>query len=200
MVWRPVLVPSGCSLRELHGVFQVAMGWEGIHLYQFRLRTARFGSSELAAGSPGVTLAVLRFRTRARFLYDYDLNIPWCHEVRVEDRMAAAIGKELPTCTGGSGACSPEDCGGPAGFMAARDDLLSLEAMDDLETMAEILGEVARERRADLLEDDETRWCPERAAGRSKARERAQWRPFSRQEVNARLRKGEHQELMYQQW
>ena len=27
MVWRRVLVPSGCTLRELHGVFQVEMGW-----------------------------------------------------------------------------------------------------------------------------------------------------------------------------
>jgi hypothetical protein len=27
-------------LRELHGVFQIAMGWEGIHLYQFSLRVA----------------------------------------------------------------------------------------------------------------------------------------------------------------
>jgi hypothetical protein len=27
MVWRRVLVPSGCTLGELHGVFQVAMGW-----------------------------------------------------------------------------------------------------------------------------------------------------------------------------
>jgi len=38
--------------------------------------------------------------------------------------------------------------------------------------MAEILGEVARERRVDLLDDDETRWRLERAAERSKARER----------------------------
>jgi len=44
MVWRRVLVPADCTLRELHGVFQVAMGWEGIHLYQFRLRAARYGS------------------------------------------------------------------------------------------------------------------------------------------------------------
>ena len=29
MVWRRVLVPADCTLRELHGVFQVAMGWEG---------------------------------------------------------------------------------------------------------------------------------------------------------------------------
>ena len=35
MIWRRVLVPASISLRELHGVFQVAMGWEGIHLYAF---------------------------------------------------------------------------------------------------------------------------------------------------------------------
>ena len=35
MVWRRVLVPASFTLRELHGVIQVAMGWEGIHLYDF---------------------------------------------------------------------------------------------------------------------------------------------------------------------
>ena len=44
MAWRRVLVLSTCTLRELHGVIQVAMGWEGIHLYQFCLRAARYGS------------------------------------------------------------------------------------------------------------------------------------------------------------
>ena len=34
MVWRRLLVPDTCTLRELHGVIQVAMGWEGIHIYQ----------------------------------------------------------------------------------------------------------------------------------------------------------------------
>ena len=29
MVWRRLLVPSSYTLRELHGVIQVAMGWEG---------------------------------------------------------------------------------------------------------------------------------------------------------------------------
>jgi hypothetical protein len=44
MVWRRVLVPAAYTVRQLHGVTQVAMGWEGIHLYQFRLRAARYGS------------------------------------------------------------------------------------------------------------------------------------------------------------
>ncbi len=70
MVWRRVLVPSGCSPRELHGVFQVAMGWEGIHLYQFCLRAARYGSPELVTISPDVTLAALRFRRGAQLHYE----------------------------------------------------------------------------------------------------------------------------------
>ena len=48
-VWRRVLVPSTCTLRELHGGIQVAMGWESIHLYQFCLRAACYGSWELSA-------------------------------------------------------------------------------------------------------------------------------------------------------
>jgi hypothetical protein len=88
MVWRRVLVPTTFTLRELHGVIQVAMGWEGgIHLYVFQLRAARYGSWELSASSPDVTLAALRFRKGARFIYEYDLNIPWRHEVRIEDRL-----------------------------------------------------------------------------------------------------------------
>ncbi len=62
MVWRRLLVPSTCTLRGLHGVIQVAMGWEGIHLHQFCLRAARYGSGELSASSPEVTLAALRLR------------------------------------------------------------------------------------------------------------------------------------------
>jgi hypothetical protein len=199
MVWRRVLVPASFTLRELHGVFQVAMGWEGIHLYQFCRRAARHGSWELSASSPDVTLAEQQFRKGARFVYEYDLNIPWCHEVRIEDRQQPGVGKAYPACVGGSGACPPEDSGGPAAFMAGRDGLLSLDALEDLETMAEIIGQVALERRAEVLDDDTTRWRLESAVERSQARERARGRPFSRRAVNTRLRGGEHRDLMHQQ-
>ena len=126
MVWRRLLVPGTCTLRELHGVIQVAMGWEGIHLYQFGLRSRRYGSWEVSASSPDVTLAALKLRRGARFTYEYDLNIPWRHEVRIEEnRLEAAPGKAYPTCVAGDGACPPEDCGGPWGFAEF------LEAMAD---------------------------------------------------------------------
>ncbi|WP_352884702.1 hypothetical protein [Mesorhizobium sp. M0910] len=40
MVWRRFQVPSTMTPREFHGVLQVAMGWEGIHLYQFVIHGA----------------------------------------------------------------------------------------------------------------------------------------------------------------
>ena len=154
MVWRRVLVPAAFTLRELHGVIQVAMGWEGFHLFQFCLRAIRYGSSELSASSPDVTLAALRLRNGARFFYEYDLNIPWRHEVRLEGRLAPEAGKTYPICAAGDGACPPEDCGGPDAFVAHRDDILSLDSRDDLATVAEIIGDITRDRR---LESSTTR-------------------------------------------
>ena len=104
MVWRRLLVPDTCTLRELYGVIQVAMGWEGIHLYQFCLRSRRYGSWEVSASSPDVTLAALKLRKGARFMYEYDLNIPWRHELRIEEsRLDGAAGKAYPTCVAGDG-------------------------------------------------------------------------------------------------
>jgi len=201
MVWRRVLVPASFTLRELHGVIQVTMGWEGIHLYDFQLRAARYGSWEVAAASPDVTLAALRFRKGARFIYEYDLNIPWRHEVRIEDRLPPEVRKTYPVCTGGGGACPPEDCGGPESFMARRDDRHSFDALEDLDTMVEVLQQVAlKDGSEPLALDQETRWQLESALERAKAREEAQGRPFARREVNASLRDGEHRTLMHQQW
>jgi hypothetical protein len=116
MVWRRVLVPSSCTLRELHGIIQAAMGWEGLHLYQFHLRAVRYGSCELSASSPEVTLAALHLRKGARLTYEYDLNIPWRHEIRVEDYIAAEPDKPYPRCTGAAPAAE-----GPAHLRTAAD-------------------------------------------------------------------------------
>jgi Plasmid pRiA4b ORF-3-like protein len=62
-VWRHLLVPSACTLRELHGVLQVAMGRHP--LYEFCLPATCYGSEELWASSPEVTLAALRLRKGA---------------------------------------------------------------------------------------------------------------------------------------
>jgi hypothetical protein len=195
------LLPATFTLRELHGVIQVATGWEGIHHYDFHLRAERYGSWEMAASSPDVTLAALRLRKGARLIYEYDLNIPWRHEVRIEDRLEPDARKTYPVCTAGDGACPPEDCGGPESFMDHRDDWFSFDALEDLDAMVEVFRQVALKDGSEMLAlDQETRWRLEDALERAKAREQAQGRPFSRRTVNAGLRDGERRNLMHQQW
>jgi hypothetical protein len=83
MIWRRILVPSSTTLRELHGIFQVAMGWEGIHLFLFDVYAVRYGSFALHAANPDVSLQQLGLCKNERFSYIYDMGDHWEHEVRV---------------------------------------------------------------------------------------------------------------------
>jgi hypothetical protein len=198
MVWRRLLVPSSYTLRELHGVIQVAMGWEATHLYRFFIRAVHYGSIELGVEIPDVTLGSFQFRKNAKFTYDYDMGDLWRHEIRVEGEGEAESGKRYPLCIGGKRACPPEDSGGPDGYaeqtLAAR-----LSAYEDLATMAEIVQRIALDREVGVLDDPETRNDLEQAVDRYADRERYLWQRFSRRAINANLRQDAHHEFKWQQ-
>jgi Plasmid pRiA4b ORF-3-like protein len=199
MVWRRLLVPGAASLRELHGILQIAMGWKSIHLFQFHLRAIRYGSTELSVASPEVTLESFELRAGSRFICAYDLNAPWRHQVRVERRLEPGIQQSCPLCLDGRGDCPAEDCGGSAGYLARQHDAVGFEAMSDLDTMLEVLEKVMQTRTTAALDDPDT--CSEFEAALERMQERESFLPvpFSRREVNARLRRGEHRVLMHQQ-
>jgi hypothetical protein len=50
-IWRRLLVPSSYSLKDLHNVLQVAMGWKGLHLHQFAARGMFYGEPDAEFGS-----------------------------------------------------------------------------------------------------------------------------------------------------
>jgi hypothetical protein len=178
-------------------VIQVTMGWEGLHLYRFLLRAGQYGSSELGASSPEVSLAALRMRQGARFVYEYDLNLPWRHGVRIEELRIPEAGVSYPVCIGGHGPCPPEDCDNPAAFMSGEVPGFSWEMMDDLQTFQEILDPIVREGRFAVLDDEDTRWRLEQALERTRARERAQGKPFSRHLPIAPGPPRRHREIRY---
>lgn len=198
MVWRRLLVPSSYTLRELHGVIQVAVGWEATHLYRFFIRAVHYGSAELGFETPDVRLATFQFRKNAKFTYDYDMGDLWRHEIRVEDGDQAEAGKCYPLCIGGKGACPPEDCGGPDGY-AEQTLAATVSAYEDLATMAEIVQRIALDREAGVLDDPVTRSDLELAVDRQADRERFLWRRFSRREINIQLRQDAHHEFKWQQ-
>jgi hypothetical protein len=139
MVWRRLLVPASYTLEELHGVIQVAMGWESIHLYRFWIRAVHYGSFDLCVSSPRVPLDAFRFRKRTKFFYDYDMIAFWRHEVRVEDWLEPEPGRSYPVCIAGDHACPPEECGGPEGY-ADRREAVGFDAMNDVATLADLIG------------------------------------------------------------
>ena len=65
----------------------------------------------------------------------------WEHEIRIE-AVNPPPKKSYPTCIGGSGACPPEDCGGPHGYLERRDETESYDAWRDLNIMIGFFEEV----------------------------------------------------------
>jgi len=199
MIWRRVGISSAITLRELHGILQVAMGWDGIHLFQFDIRAVFYGSWELHSSNPDVPLSDFGLRRNDRFLYLYDMGSFWQHEVRVEALLNENPKRTYPICTGGSGACPPEDCGGVEGFLARRDEAEGYDAWCDTDILFGFGKELLElhDTGRDLAELDleDVRL----ALDRMKAREPYVSDRFSRKQVNDRFRANKHRELMHQQ-
>ncbi|WP_287995837.1 plasmid pRiA4b ORF-3 family protein [Acidiphilium sp.] len=200
MIWRRVMVPTTMTLHELHGVLQVAMGWESIHLYAFDIYAVQYGSFELMMGSPRVPLAQFSFRKNDKFSYTYDMGDGWVHEIRIESVCAADPKKSYPLCTGGSGACPPEECGGPRGYLERRDEAEGYGAWQDFGVMAEWLDDLTKRDTTDLTVRDVLTDEVEAAMQRVVAREPYQAGKFSRKLVNQAFRDGRHRDLMHQQF
>ena len=120
MIWRRVLTPESVTLRELHDILQVGMGWDGIHLYYFDSHAVRYVSLELHGEGPDISFSRFRIRAKDRFSYLCDMGDCWEHEVRIEQFLEWKSRRTHAVCTGGSSACPPEDWGLPA--MARRGD------------------------------------------------------------------------------
>jgi hypothetical protein len=175
------------------------MGWEGYHLFLFDIRAVKYGSFDLHVQSPDVSLQQFGFRKNDKFSYIYDMGDHWEHEIRIEAFNAPTPKKTYPVCTGGSGVCPPEDCGGPHGFLERRVEAKSYEAWMDMGVMEDFLKEM-------LTTDDSTRPVSdfmsddiEVAMERMVARKPFLDGSFKRGPVNKRLRAGEHLEMMHQQ-
>ncbi len=143
-VWRQVVIPAGYTLDRVHGVIQAAMGWQNYHLHMFRIAGRDYGPAH-----PEIELEMLdekQFRigdlmkTGDLAGYEYDFGDGWEHELAVEASAAADAVTVYPACTGGEGACPPEDCGGPGGFADLK-ELLAGQPSPERDEMRAWAGE-----------------------------------------------------------
>ena len=199
MVWRRVLVSEDASLRELHGVLQTVMGWDGIHLFEFNIGGVRYTSPDLFGEPPTSPLLAFQLRKGAKFRYIYDMGNWWDHEVRVEDRGPPVAGKRYPQCTGGAEPCPPEDCGGVEGYLARREEAVGYDAMNDMSALADFIDQTVLQGDTSMLDDEDERWRLEMVLERTGSRLRFLEQKFSRGAVNKGFRVDEHRRLMHQQ-
>lgn len=146
-VWRVVEVAASVRLPQLHDVIQRAMGWEDCHLWQFKIdgveyeveEQGGFGFVQRRTVSPArVTLEQATGGRRITFGYWYDFGDDWIHKVKVEKVFSPEPGIAYPRCIDGSGACPPEDCGGPWGYRNMLETLAGPES-EEREEMLEWL-------------------------------------------------------------
>ena len=175
------------------------MGWEGIHLYHFDIHAAHYGSLELSTESPDIALSRFRLRSRSRFAYLYDMGDYWEHKVRVEKFLDRNPKKTYPVCTGGSGACPPEDCGGTAGYLEWREEATGYEAWSDRDLVVGFIVDVLEGRSAGRLTDDDRETIQD-ALERMAARQPFLQTTFYRRTVNEAFRAVRHLQMMHQQF
>lgn len=175
LVWHRLLVRSDTTIAQLHAVLQIAMGWEDVHLQQFRIHGKAYGvyredGMTFADNSHTVRLAHFRLRRGERFVYEYDMGDFWQHDIRLEQVLPLDARTRYPVCTAGSGDCPPEGCGGPSGYAAFLLERGSRSAIAEVYEALAVVAERVRE------------WLDDRPTA------------FSRHQVNTALR-GKLEEL-----
>ncbi|NMP25187.1 plasmid pRiA4b ORF-3 family protein, partial [Sulfobacillus harzensis] len=129
LIARRVLVPSSLTFLGLHDVIQAAMGWTDTHLFEFRVgaQTISMPDGELSHApdewdAAQHAMSEVQLKPGDRFTYLYDFGDDWWHTIDVVRSVAHV---ERPQLLTGTGACPPEDVGGPPGyaeFLAAWSD------------------------------------------------------------------------------
>lgn len=125
MVWRRILVRSDSTIADLHYTIQIAIGWSDLHLNRFHIHGQEYGvyhdgGTSFSDNPELVLLSTFGFRTRERFLYEYDFGDAWQHEIRVEKCLPLEPKKIYPVCIDGKHAVPPEECGGALAYMALK--------------------------------------------------------------------------------
>jgi hypothetical protein len=122
-IWRRLQVPGNTTLRKLHDILQIAMGWTDSHLHQFIAGDRHYGAVEYDDGGELELLPEHHYRLShiaqgagARFAYEYDFGDSWRHTLVVERIHPPEPGVTYPLCLAGERACPPEDVGGVGGY------------------------------------------------------------------------------------
>jgi|LSQX01.2.fsa_nt_gb hypothetical protein len=131
-VWRRFHLPLDLTYGSLHDIIQVAFGWDGSHLHEFKLgkwvrimprddieRDFGWDDSELL-DEYEVTLAEVSAK---KMTYTYDFGDYWVHDITLE-KVFTVEEEQKPICVAGEGSAPWEDCGGAWGYHSLLESLV----------------------------------------------------------------------------
>lgn len=163
MVWRRFLMQSNSTLKDLHYVIQILMGWTDYHLNEFIIHGQRYTipnaigtASACGKYAEKVVLEEFMFRKNEKFLYTYDFTAGWEFEIRLEKSDIPQDKKTYPICISGSGASPEEECGGPYRFAELK-DCMSLKSFDFFTDFLRALSDKnnAKKKISDVIDIEE---------------------------------------------
>jgi hypothetical protein len=171
LIWRQVEVPTSITLKVLHGIVQIVMGWFDYHLWEFTIGGRRYGPpmDENWGTEPRIEASKVRLRDvlgprKTVIDYLYDFGDSWEHRLTVTNVRKGEPGVSYPRYIGGEWNAPPEDCGGIPGFY---------EALDAVADPSHPRHAEARERFEDydpkLIDDLPIKYALGRIANRRKA-------------------------------
>ena len=129
-IWREVEVPTSITLKVLHDIVQITMGWLDQHLWEFKIdgRTYGLPMDEDWDAAPRTEAIKVRLRDvlkpwKTTIDYMYDFGDSWEHRLTITKVRPGQPGVSYPHYVGGEWDCPPEDCGGIPGYYNMLDAL-----------------------------------------------------------------------------
>lgn len=122
----------------------MAMGWDDIHLYEFKINGKIYSDDESAVemnylSTDGVELCAVLGNTK-KFTYIYDFGDDWLHEVEITNTIENDPRMNYPVCIAGENACPPEDCGGLHGFKKLKKVITGSDSQEKDDLLAWLGG------------------------------------------------------------
>ncbi len=140
LIWREVEVPTSITLKVLHDIVQITMGWLDQHLWEFAIDGQTYGlpMDEDWGTAPRSEANKVRLRDvlkprRTRIGYLYDFGDSWEHRITITNIRPGKPGVSYPHYVGGEWDCPPENCGGIPGYHNMLDALADPEHPDHAE-------------------------------------------------------------------
>ena len=137
LIWREVEVPTSITLKVLHDIIQITMGWFDQHLWEFTIDKKSYGlpMDEDWGSAPRIEAIKVRLRDvlqprKTTINYLYDFGDSWEHRITLTKIRPGLPDISYPHYVSGEWGCPPEDCGGIPGYYHMLDALADPEHPD----------------------------------------------------------------------